>query len=75
MHKYKIRLQTLIDIKNFAERVSTIQEEVTLENETGHYRLRASSIIGIIAAVQDWNELWVTSKSDDLYETVQQYID
>lgn len=74
MHKFKIVLITLTDVKNFVEAVTQLSGTVNLEDEQGTYRVSAKSFMGAIAAIEDWNDVWVVSDNPNLYSTVAEFV-
>lgn len=72
--RLKIRLITLSDIKKFVEIVSSFDEKTELENSDGSYRVSAKSFIGAIAAIEDWDDIWVVSENPNLYSSIREFI-
>lgn len=66
MNKLKIQLVTDTDIKEFVSIANSITEEVYLEDGVGNLRVIGKSMLGVICAKFDFNELWVMSDSPHL---------
>lgn len=62
VHKYRIELVTIKDIKDFVEDVSKVKGEVLLVDGNGMC-VNAKSIIGVVAALE-WSSLYVVSQCE-----------
>ena len=69
--KNKIRLETLADINDFVNIVSTVEGPVRLEDGTG-FVVNAKSLIGAMYTVE-WEELWCVSEAD-IYRKIERFI-
>lgn len=74
MTRYKISLVTLSDIKAFVDAVSLLDGTTVLENGQGTYRLSAKSFLGAVAAVEDWNDIWVASDNPNIYSAISNFV-
>ena len=61
--KQKIRLDTMTDIQKFVEVVSRIDEQVYLEDGTGH-KVSAKSLLFAAVAKMEWNTIYCSSQKD-----------
>lgn len=62
MHKYRIELVTMNDIRDFVEIVSGLAGEIRLTDGAG-LCVNAKSILGAVASVE-WNSLWCQSENE-----------
>lgn len=72
--RLKVSLITLNDMKTFVEAINTLEGTTVLENEQGTFRINAKSFLGIVAAVEDWNDVWVVSEDPRLYGTISKFV-
>ena len=72
--KFKISLVTLTDIKRFVDAVSGLSGTTVLVNENETYRINAKSFLGAVAAVEDWDDIWVVSDNSNLYGTISEFV-
>ena len=61
--KQQIRLDTMSDINKFVEVVSHIDEQVYLEDDTGH-KVSAKSLLFTAVAKMEWNTIYCSCSKD-----------
>jgi len=72
--KYKVSLVTLTDIRTFVDAVTPLGGTTTLENGQGTYRISAKSFLGAVAAVEDWDDIWVVSDNPNIYSAIANFV-
>ena len=61
-YKYRIRLETLSDVKAFVDIVSEYDSDIVL-TDGQNYAVNAKSVLGAMYSIE-WNELYVSSNID-----------
>lgn len=70
MHRVKINLVTMEDVKNFVKIASTIPERVSI-TDGENYICNAKSILGCLAAME-WDQMYAESESD-IYHRLEMF--
>lgn len=70
MHRVKINLVTMEDVKNFVKIVSTIPGRISI-TDNSNYICNAKSILGCLAAME-WDEMYVESE-EDIYHRLEMF--
>jgi hypothetical protein len=60
--KVKIGLNTMTDIRVFVDRVSSVEEDVILKDNTGHC-VNAKSLLGAVYTME-WTDVYCECKKD-----------
>ena len=72
-YKYQVQLETLHDVAEFVAAINSVEYEVRLTTYDGKYVVSAKSMIGAIATM-DWNDVWVISDSEELFNLARKWI-
>lgn len=72
--RYKVSLITSTDIKTFVDAVTPLGGTTTLEDSQGTYRISAKSFLGTVAAVEDWDDIWVVSDNPNIYGAISRFV-
>ena len=67
----KIRLETLSEIKEFVDIVTSVEGKVTLESSDG-FKVNAKSFLAAMCTVE-WTDLWCVSE-EDIYTEIKKYV-
>lgn len=71
-HVYKIELNTLTDVKNFVNIITTSNLSSPELTDGDKYTINASSIMGVIYSLE-WNNLFLVT-TEDVYSLLKDYI-
>lgn len=71
--KTRIELETLTDVKNFCEAVSSITTDVFLTDTNKSFKVNAKSTIGTLLAHVEWGEIYCECE-EDIYSTIEPWV-
>ncbi len=69
-YRYRLRLETLSDVKAFVDIVSKYDGDIIL-TDGQNYVVNAKSVLGAMYSIE-WNELYVSSDID-IYTQIRQF--
>lgn len=72
-YKYKVQLETFKDVSDFVAATTSVDYEINLTGHDGKYTVSAKSMLGAIATM-DWNDTWVVSDNDELYNLIKNWV-
>lgn len=72
MTRMQIRLDTQSDVRKFVGLATHIESPVHLEDGTG-YRANAKSLLGVMYGMAEFNNLYVVSEDDSIYNSFKEF--